>query len=37
MSTTRRIAIDARGPIPGRRLRALVLVVVNAIERAGRV
>jgi hypothetical protein len=38
MSPTRRIALHARGPIAGRSLRALaVLVVVNAVKRAGRV
>jgi hypothetical protein len=38
MSLTRCIATHARGSIAGRSLRALVvLVVVNAIERAGRV
>jgi hypothetical protein len=38
MSSTRSIATHTRAPIAGRSLRALVvLVVVNAIERAGRV
>jgi hypothetical protein len=38
MSSTRRIATHARDPIAGRSLRTLVvLVVVHAIERAGRV
>jgi len=38
MSPTRRIATHARDPIAGRSLRALlVLVVVNAMKRAGRV
>jgi hypothetical protein len=38
MSSTRCIATHARDPIAGRSLRALVvLVVVNANERAGRV
>jgi hypothetical protein len=38
MSLTRHIATQAGGLIAGRSLRALVvLVVVNAIERAGRV
>jgi hypothetical protein len=38
MPSTRSIATHARGPIAGRSLRALVvLVVVNAMKRAGRV
>jgi hypothetical protein len=38
MSPTRRLETHARGPIAGRSLRALVvLLVVDAIERAGRV
>jgi hypothetical protein len=38
MSPTRRIATETRDPIAGRSLRALlVLVVVNAMQRAGRV